>query len=124
MSIVHSDLIEVRVTPEKGRGVFARRLIPAATQFERVPVLVFDDDILNTQLYDYLFEWDEDTVGLAMGYGSIYNHSFYPNARYDDEEPMIKVFSALRDIEADEEITINYNGSPERWDPVDFEVID
>ena len=32
-------------------------------------------------LYHYCFEWGKGTVALAMGYGSIYNHSYSPNAR-------------------------------------------
>jgi SET domain-containing protein len=32
-------------------------------------------------------------------------------------------FLALRDIEEDEEITINYNGEPEDGDPVGFRVV-
>jgi uncharacterized protein len=124
MTLLHSDIIEVRYAEGKGRGVFARRFIPCETEIERVPVLVLDQDILHTELYDYLFEWGEDTVALALGYGSIYNHSFEPNARYDDEQPMIKVFSTIKHIFAGEEITINYNGEPSRSEPVDFEVID
>ena len=55
---------------------------------------------------------------MALGYGSLYNHSFKPNARYTKgpAEMAIK-FSALRDIAAGEEILINYNGTPEDDSP-------
>ena len=60
---------------------------------------------------------------MALGYGSLYNHSFFPNAEYIKvwEERVIR-FVALRDIRDGEEITINYNGSPESQKPMDFEV--
>ena len=62
-------------------------------------------------------------MALALGYGSLYNHSYQPNARYDDESGQTKVFTAIRDIEAGEEITVNYNGEPEDESPVGFEVV-
>jgi SET domain-containing protein len=117
-------MIEVRFVEGKGRGVFARRFIPIETEIERVPVLVVDDELVHTELFDYLFEWGEDTLALAMGYGSIYNHSYNPNARYDDDQPMIKTFTAIRHIFQGEEITVNYNGEPHLMDPVEFDVVD
>jgi hypothetical protein len=56
------------------------------------------------------------------GYGSLYNHSYRPNARYVDLAGRTKVFTALRDIAAGEEITVNYNGEPGDVTPVGFEV--
>jgi SET domain-containing protein len=62
-------------------------------------------------------------VAVALGYGSLYNHSYTPNARYDDESPQIKIFTAIREIAAGEEITINYNGEPSDESPVWFKVV-
>jgi len=72
---------------------------------------------------DYVFDWGKGTVALALGYGSLYNHSYAPNARYDDEGQRTKIFTALRDIEAGEEITVNYNGHEDDQSPVGFDVI-
>ena len=63
-------------------------------------------------------------MALALGYGSLYNHSYNPNARYDDVGRQIKEYSALRDIQRGEEITINYNGAEDILDPVEFPVLD
>lgn len=128
MSLIPSDMIEVRRSPGRGRGVFARKFIPKGTIFERVPMIVFPEKELETEegfstLYHYCFEWGKGTVALAMGYGSIYNHSYSPNARYDDLPQRTKEFSALRDIEKGEEITISYNGEPDDMTPVEFEVV-
>ena len=124
MPLRQTDLIEVRRIRSKGRGVFARQPIPAETVIERVPMLIFSGTELEAELADYAFEWAPGKVGLAMGYGSIYNHSFAPNAYYTDDGPQIKSYIALRDIEAGEEITINYNADPDDQTPVDFTVLD
>ena len=62
------------------------------------------------------------TVAVALGYGSLYNHSYQPNARYDDESGQTKVFTAIRDIAPGEEIMVNYNGEPEDETPVGFKI--
>jgi SET domain-containing protein len=58
------------------------------------------------------------------GYGSLYNHSYRPNARYVDLAGRTKLFTAIRDIAAGEEITVNYNGEPGDETPVGFEVVE
>ncbi len=128
MPLTQSVLIEIRNTRGKGRGVFARVLIPEGTVFERVPLLVIPAaEVLEGEdsrvLQDYVFEYKKD-VALALGYGSLYNHSYSPNARYDDAGRQIKEFRALRDIHPGEEITINYNGAEDIMDPVEFPVVD
>jgi SET domain-containing protein len=129
MPLTQSDMIEVKRVTGKGRGVFARRRIRAGEVIERVPVLVFpiaalDDAMDGPGLDAYCFLWSRSTVALALGYGSLYNHSYRPNATYDDEGRRTKVFKALRDIPAGEEITVNYNGDPNDLSPVGFKVID
>lgn len=122
-------MIEVRRIPGKGRGVFAREFIASGTVFERAPVLVMPaHEVLGTTedtlLSHYLFEWGKKTVALALGYGSLYNHSYSPNARYEDEGRQMKSYVAVRNIEIGEEITINYNGAEDAIDPVWFDVVE
>lgn len=129
MPIQSSSLIEVKRTARKGRGVFARRFIPEGTVFETVPVIVLPiEEILescdNSVLARYVFDWGRGTMALALGFGSLYNHSYTPNARYDDEGVQTKIFTALQDIHPGQEITINYNGHEEDQTPVGFEVRD
>lgn len=117
----------IRRTSEKGWGVYARRSIACDTLIEEVPVLVFPTAQLynpagTARLGDYVYTWDDDHVALALGYGSLYNHSFEPNARYIDDEPCVKQYFAIRDIAAGEEITVNYNAEPDDLTPVGFEV--
>jgi SET domain-containing protein len=129
MAFTQSESIEVKRTKGKGRGVFARRLIRKGELIEKVPMLVlpveeFHDGLGKTSLANYCFNWKEGTVALALGYGSLYNHSYRPNARYDDVWPQTKEFTALRDIEPGEEITVNYNGKPKGRSAVWFEVVE
>ena len=117
MAFRQSDAIGVKRAKGKGRGVFALRPIRKGEIIESCPVLVLPaeavgNDDYKTGLHDYCFAWGRGTVALVLGYGSLYNHSYKPNARYDDVTPQTKEFTALRDIAAGEEITINYNGSP------------
>jgi uncharacterized protein len=116
MAQCQSQLIEVKWISGKGRGVFARAKIPKGVIIERVPVLTLpvEDVFSNTaksRLSEYVFRWHDGEVAIALGYGSLYNHSFRPNARFYSEGRLMQVFSALRDIDAGEEITINYIGS-------------
>ncbi len=129
MTLTASTLIEIRQTSGKGRGVFARELIASGTVFERVPLLVIPageilDGGYSGFLAAYIFEYRKGKVALALGYGSLYNHSYSPNARYDDAGKQIKEFMALRDIQPGEEITINYNGAEDVMDPVEFHVVE
>lgn len=122
-------MIEVKRAKGKGRGVYARVFIPAGTVFERAPLLVMSEkealegDHANV-LPAYVFEYGKGKVALALGFGSLYNHSYSPNARYDDAGNQVKEYRALRDIEQGEEITINYNGAEDVMDPVDFNVVE
>jgi len=124
----HSDLVVVKRVKGKGRGVFARKHIAAGAIIERVPVIFIPINLLvdgldNPLLAKFVFYRNRTTVALALGYGSLYNHSFTPNARYEDEAGATMVFVALRPIAAGEEITFNYNGDPEDRSSVGFEVV-
>jgi len=125
----HSELVYVKKVRGKGRGVFARTAISRGTVIERIPVVVVPvkyiaDGWKNPALSRYFFVRDHNNVALALGYGSLYNHSFNPNAQYEDAYPLAMVFRAIRDIEKDEEITVNYNGDPKDKEPVGFDVVE
>ncbi len=124
---VHSHLIEVRSAGKKGRGVFARTDISADTVIERVPVIMLRvgeiyGDLHTSDLSDYIFSWGDDWVGLSLGYGSMYNHSYDPNTLYECLDDRSQVFTALRDIRKGDEITVNYNGEPKDRESVGFKV--
>lgn len=124
---IHAAELYVADSPLHATGVFAGRDFAADEVIETAPVIVFPADQLEhvdqTSLHGYYFAWADDGGGLALGFGSLYNHSFAPNARYEtDWDGGVVVFSALVDIAADEEILINYNGDPESQEALWFDV--
>ena len=126
MAIRHSDAVEVKRAKGKGRGVFARRAIRKGEVFETCPVLVLpaeEVEDFSTGFGPYVFEWGEGKLALALGFGSLYNHSYRPNARYLDVGPRTKAFEAIREIAAGEEITVNYNGVAGSRKKVWFDVV-
>jgi len=98
-----------------GRGVFAAWRFDIGDVVEDCPVLLVPADaIVALELDGYCFEWDDDRCAIALGYGSLYNHSWQPNARYDfDHDAGIVSYTAVHPIEPGEEITINYSGDPD-----------
>jgi uncharacterized protein len=123
--------VYVSDTGEKGRGVFARRKILKGEIIERCPVIVVPRQewttIDETVLSNYVFDWgeDEEDAAVALGYISIYNHSYTPSAELteDLDENVIEV-SALRDIEEGQEIYVNYNGVPDNREELWFDVVE
>lgn len=103
----------VHNTDLKGRGVFTAIAIPAGSLMEICPLILIPKSQMllldQTELYNYYFIWDQDTLAIALGYGSIYNHSDKPNARviYDFDTQEIQIESLL-DIPPGAEITIHY----------------
>lgn len=127
---LHSQAIYVAESPIGGRGVFAGKKIYKDDVIEVCPVLqmkVGEMEILDkTTLYDYYFLWENEddtikTCAIALGFGSLYNHAAPSNADYEmDFEHLTIDIIAVRDIEAGEEITINYHGDPNNAAPTWF----
>lgn len=115
-----NDRLRVVFTPGKGRGVVANRAFEVGEIIEVSPVLVVanSDLIDQTELANYVYNWptSENAVAVAFGCGSIYNHSYAPNARYDklpDDSGQGTIrYTAIRGIAVGDEIVINYNGDP------------
>ena len=121
--------IEVKRTANKGRGVFALKDFKEGEIIEKCPIINITPEerkhCEKTVLNFYIYPWRSTRSGsVVLGYGSIYNHSFDPNADWKQnfkEENMI--YRALKDIKKEEEILVNYNGEPDDVTPIDwFEV--
>jgi uncharacterized protein len=121
--------VNIENIANKGRGVVAARPIAKGELIERAPVVVVDKQhrahLEKTVLDHYVYDWSDDALAVALGAGSLFNHSYAPNAvyvkRFDESE---LAYYALADIEAGDEITINYNGSPADLTPLWFDVVD
>ncbi|HTD27854.1 MAG TPA: SET domain-containing protein-lysine N-methyltransferase [Xanthomonadaceae bacterium] len=103
----------------KGRGAFAGREFKQGEVVEACPVVLFEplpDRRLPIDIRRIVFGWS-NLLGLqrlqpaiVLGYGSIYNHSNPAGMRCEaDVAARVLRFIAIRDIGADEELTINYN---------------
>ena len=108
----------------RGRGVVADARLVRGQLVERSPVLVIPHAdraaVDRTVVFTYVFMWEHGTVeeglyrhegraAIALGFTSLLNHSYTPNCefvRHIDELAIDLV--ALRDIEAGEELTIDY----------------
>jgi|SRR5580700_3529543 SET domain-containing protein len=107
--------LEVRDAGAMGRGVFAGTPISKGQLIEACPVIPLsagdEAKLGETALASYLFAWSDGSHGacLALGLGSLCNHSTAPNAiacRCESETWM--EFIALRDIAADEQVFVDY----------------
>jgi len=122
--------LAVVLFPGKGRGVIALRPIASGELVERAPVIVAPASdvpaLSRTTLGRYYYEWGEgdDQAALALGFGSLFNHSYEPNLGFESREDQDLIeFLALRDIAAGEELTINYNNLGDyEHDALGFEI--
>lgn len=111
--------IYISETEDRGRGVFTRRPIKAGAVIESAPVIVMSHEdrlhIDQTILQNYIFEWQPEGQNLccmALGTIPMYNHDYNSNCEYYMEyEERTMFVQAARDIEAGEELTVNYNGT-------------
>ncbi len=118
--------IVVKNTPKKGRGVFALRSFKEGEIIENCPVINItpkERKIVEKTIFNYyIYPWRSTQSGsLVLGYGSIYNHSFSPNADWKQNfKTNAMVYRAIKPIKKGEEITVNYNGEPNDTTPVDW----
>lgn len=115
--------------PSAGRGVFAGGAIKKGEKIEVCPFIEIPENeteaIEQSTLINYVYFFGEkkEQMLLALGLGSIYNHSNTPNALYEikPEEKVIE-FRALKDIKKGEEIVVNYKQDSPDSLPLWFEV--
>ncbi|SEC56090.1 SET domain-containing protein [Paenibacillus sp. GP183] len=120
--------IYMKDTGKYGRGIYAARDIKNGEMLDEAPVIISPkserEHLKKTVLHNYFFRWDGD-LAIALGYGSIFNHSYTPNARYfTNIDNQTIDFYAMADIREGEEITVNYNGDPKDKSPIWFDVLD
>ncbi len=130
---------ELRLSPKvcirenaKGRAVYAIKDIRRGEIVETCPVLVIYEDfwkeMRNRKPAPLADEWAfyyHGAAAIALGAGSLYNHSYTPNAYWKcgtKAQKQIVVY-AHRRIAANDEITINYMGDPDCREDVGFKVL-
>lgn len=117
MEFLKHNKIQVKSSEIHGLGVFATEDINENEMIEECPILFLPTKKgeMNYVLIDYTFQWpkidDWTNHVIALGYGSLYNHSDSPNAEwFSDEEKTVFKFVSLKPIKKGEEITIYYGG--------------
>ncbi len=120
-----NDKIEVKDSPGMDRGVFAKEDIKKGVIVEVAPILILQfEDFVETRwnlLFEYYF-WLDECVVLALGYGSLYNHSMKPNVSYKiDLKKRLITFKSVNEIKKGEELYFNYKGSSSSKAPLWFE---
>lgn len=99
----------IQKDPEKGRGVYTQDLIPKGNVIEVCQLLIFPLKSVPVELEGYVYQYTNDKVALALGNGSLYNHTDKSNARfYFNFQKKLLYIEAKRLILPGEEITINY----------------
>jgi uncharacterized protein len=114
----------IRLTRDMGRGVFAGRRFRKGEIIEICPVIPLSSAATRKcqggVLERYVFAWTgkEYPAVIALGYGSIYNHSDDPNARFYPRPGKVEmVYRAVRDIEPGEQIFVDYE-----WKEGEFDI--
>lgn len=110
--------VEIRTSPGRGRGVFAREAIAPGTLIEAAPVIILPaaecPTLDRTIVHDYYFHWDGDPDGagrgaLGLGLVTLCNHSSRPSAWVDRNyarQTLDLITTAA--INPGEEVTIDY----------------
>lgn len=119
-------MVKIKTSRLGGRGLFAERDIKRGEIIEIAPVIVCPKSDLphldQTELYNYYFEWSGGRAAVALGYGSLFNHSYHANATYQRQFKKDQiVYRAVKNIKKGEEVLINYNGDPNCRDKVWFD---
>jgi len=112
-----STLCTIKNGP-KGRGLFSCAVISPGTLIHDAPCIrvvknEYDNFMRFTVLEHYLFNAAGGDKLLALGYGSLFNHSRSPNVDYrvDASNLCIRYFAGHRTIQEDEELCISYGGN-------------
>ena len=106
-----------------GRGLFAARdLAPRELLHEapciKVPRAEYDEHCSKTVFEEYLFNAPDGSRLLALGLGSLFNHSRTPNMDYrlgSADENVIRYYVGNCAIKAGEELCIYYGPDEHLW---------
>jgi SET domain-containing protein len=100
---------------KKGRGLFATDDIPPSTLLHIAPCILltkeeYEEHMKYTVLEHYLFNSQGGNKLLALGDGSLFNHSRHPNVDYrvDAANLRIRYLSGCNTIKRGEELCISY----------------
>jgi SET domain-containing protein len=106
---------------KRQRGVYSNELIPKGSIIELCPIIVIPGKEQPEALEGYVYgHTDDKHVALALGFGSLYNHSSTPNAKAKNTGKYVRI-RALQDIHPGEQILINYGYTKEEFEIFNIE---
>jgi hypothetical protein len=104
------------------KGLFAACDIAPRTVLHEAPCIMvpksqYDDHCKHTIFEEYLFNAPDGTRMLALGYGSLFNHSRKPNADYrlSPSTQTITYSTGHRPVKKGEELCIYYGSDDHLW---------
>lgn len=94
---------------KKGRGVYAMVPFYKGDTVEISEVIIANQHYTKPNPFDTWTYAFGNKTAIALGFGSLYNHSFNPNVTWECLLRKKRIqYTALRDIKAGEELCINY----------------
>jgi SET domain-containing protein len=107
------EKLKVRVTKSMGRGMFATEAIKKGVCVHSAEIVLFKCSEIQRikKLGQYVYNFDSTHSALALGYGSLFNHSFNSNlcAQYREKsDRWVLTYIATRDIKKGEQLFIYY----------------
>ena len=110
--ITYPNIYVAETGTDLGRGVYTSEDIPSGKTVEVVPVILLPlkSQPFPAQIRRLVYNWSKTHVALALGYGSLYNHSDQPNLVFTrGKNDLSFLFKTLRAIAAGEQLTISYD---------------
>lgn len=107
----------IKNSKKYGRGLYATRNFKKGEIIEISPVVIVEKSDVHTieatVLNLYVFEWNKNTSALALGNGSLFNHSKRSNVSYMNSFRTKEiVFVTTRKIKKGQQLFIDYGYDP------------
>jgi SET domain-containing protein len=114
------EKIKMKVTKKMGRGMFATQSIKKGEYIHYAEIVTLKwSEMKNIKtLNQYTFYYDQKYVALALGYGSLFNHSFNNNLKtwmVEKGNRWVIAFQATRPIKKGEQLFIYYGDDITDW---------
>jgi SET domain-containing protein len=109
-TVVQMSKLACQPSPLHGRGLFVTKSVRAGEVLDSGPLLLVPNDELNDTLIGwYVFEFDDEHCALCLGKASMLNHSTAANAEVVfDKEALTYEVLALESLVAGVELMIDY----------------
>ena len=109
--------LKVREIAGRGRGVVATKEFKKGELVHVSPIILLAEYEVGDTLDRYVFQWDDKHYALALGVGSLFNHSAAPNMIITLRSSKKEIaFWANKQIQAASELTHSYDYTPDGYD--------